>query len=385
MKNKKVLIWSGIIVLILITAAILYQASLFESTSYFYDKDLGTITITIKEVNWLTNILGNKQTSFEPFGVIDLGESTTLRNYITISPDSNPVAWLRTTIYKDGSKYEDIDTYLFPNIQPGRSFQKDVSWTPTETGKYTLATYIKCEVAAPLKTCSGAWFKVGDPLEAQIYGELTVRNPVVECNKDDYCSQYNVETTIANGNIYSKECFSVTADCEYDGQGKDYETRCDSGYTITGKTTTIEPGQTTCSIAITPHPAQDCVQNPALCVAPKTCKIATKTCEAPECNVDKTVTCLSGITIITDKCTNGIYVSTTDKCPEVNQTDPCSSCTSTQTCVNKVCVNLNGTIVIPPNPPVETPQDDSVLYVIVGGVAVLAVYLGYLITKKKFK
>ena len=283
MNNKK---RNYLIISIIVAVIVIIIASVFLTSrgdiKYFYDGDLGVIELKIKNIGTFNFI---KQTTFDPFTTIELGNSVELRNEVEISLSSNSVGEIRTSIFKDGEHLVDIDNTLSPPVEPGEWLSTSYTYTPTELGLYTAQTYIRHD-------STSEWVRWTDPLEGGDYGDVVIVEAQTECD-DDYWSAWeeDEDSPISNGIIQIRDFIVHNDECGTSIDRSEYRTECDedNNYVITGTSDVIGSGKLTCSLGNDENQTG--------------------------CNADVIITCpIDNSTIITKKCTNGNLSDTGNVC-----------------------------------------------------------------------
>lgn len=384
---KKFLI-PGIIILAIIV--VLATSLPKTETHYYYDKVLGTIKIDIIQGTWLSKIFGSVTESFFDRATAEVGNSVQVcHDFSTIGAISPPgrtvikFAAIYITGQYDGS-YE-----VTVGAQNAVS-SVCITFNPSQVGTYnTHVTTQFCDTAIT-PTCE--WKSLGNIASGKII-TLTVTAPPISCPKTPSCDEWAESSSTDGGKIFSKLCRTVnTATCTYT-ESTSYETRCDNGYTITGSTDTIQPGQKTCTIVpvIIPNATNDCTTNSSICISPQVCKTDTKTCIDPVCDVDKKVQCLNGENVTTHTClTTGVFLSTNLTCPtnDTNKTVVCvpvtKTCDDNLTIITvKGCVAGNLTTTTEACPGVIIPGPNYLIYIGVGGVILIMIVVIFFILKSR--
>ena len=265
-------------------------------THYFYDGELGMLKFSSSD-DFLT-----KQTIFSKTNVV-LGETIYLKSSVTYS-DAILSAYTfeaRAWIMKNGDAVKDYD---LPNY--GKAYS--ISWKPDKIGTYSVEDdVLMCKKSTP-SDCTFTTYKGNS---------VTVTNPVAQCTKTPYYSDWRTVKYVTGGKIQDRDYFMVVSDCQYKQSGTDSRIVCDDGYKVFGTSSSISSY----------NGIQFCE---AIYVAPVE--------PTPECNTDLTSACSDGSLIVDKRCINGFFQDTSEVCKECTS-DVTKSCSDGSAIITKKCIN----------------------------------------------
>lgn len=316
--QKRLIIWSIIISVLLMLLIIFSYLYLFttKNVSYVYDKETGIVKIEVHELNFLEKLF-KQETTFDPWGTVNVNTPVQLRSYYDISILSSPVYAMKIEIRKDYDIYgEPIIVTFNPQIQPGGYIQRDVSWTPTEAGTYMTKTYIR--------SLTGTWTEALNQGELVKENTLVVvnNNPIPTCNLTAHCTNWNLDSNIDNGMVEKRICYTISDSCTEVEDSTSYKTTCNSGYIVTGTQSSFSNTKGTCSLPTVV--TEECTSN-SDCTPPAVCYQSTSKCAAPACTEDATCSYSNGTIVVTGTCTDYTLVSTGNSCGATNQTNNTNS------------------------------------------------------------
>jgi hypothetical protein len=284
-----------------------------KNVSYYWDADLGVVTVKIFKPNIFEQAVTFTQTS------VDVGSEITLIDAFTVpgnlvhpTDPSIPLCIDQAEIFiirpATGEQLILVDTSIL-NILPGDNFETQITHTVDVPGVWTARTEYR------VVECIGGGAVVSAISESST-NTVSVSDPDPTCPTDPGFNNWAKDRDISNGQIDIREYFEYQLDSNNictlvsDMSQTQYRTTCNTGYVITGTNDNVGSGELSCE-------AIDTGQNDT----------------TTGCTGDVTTACSDGTTVTTMTCTNGQLASTGNTCPAATNT------TATNTTANNTQQN----------------------------------------------